>query len=78
MNIRKRNRNPKGLLIPKRINLFQFSYYHYYYYGIRIINYSNITKNIATQKLAKTPLLKNKERWIECKIKIENNHSTTR
>lgn len=32
MNIRKRNRNPKGLVISKRINFFQFSYYHYCYY----------------------------------------------
>lgn len=58
MNIRKRNRNPKGLLIPKRINLFQFSYYHYYYYGIRIINYSNITKNRDSKACENTPIEK--------------------
>lgn len=73
--MKKIEKDGRGLIVPKRIDFFKFSLPYYRYYGIRIINYSNITKDF--KKLGKHCYWKiKKDGWIECEIRIENNHST--
>lgn len=49
--MKKIEKDGRGLIVPKRIDFFKFSLPYYRYYGIRIINYSNITKDF--KKLGK-------------------------